>query len=55
MGRRLRTITRTIRRRSGEAKAEVLNLTGQTGELTRAATAGEPEPARGAPSHPAAA
>ena len=33
MGRRLRTITRTIRRRSGEAKAEVLNLTGQTGEL----------------------
>jgi len=33
MGRRLRTITRTIRRRSGEAKTEVLNLTGQTGEL----------------------
>ncbi len=33
MGRRLRTITRTIRRRSGEAKAEVLNLTGHSGEL----------------------
>jgi len=33
MGRRLRAISRTIRRRSGEAKAEVLNLTGQTGEL----------------------
>jgi len=33
MGRRLRTISRTIRRRTGEAKAEVLNLTGQTGEL----------------------
>lgn len=33
MGRRLRAITRTIRRRTGEAKAEVLNLTGQTGEL----------------------
>jgi len=33
MGRRLRGITRTIRRRSGEAKAEVLKLTAQTGEL----------------------
>ena len=33
MGRRLRAISRTIRRRSGEAKAEVLDLTGQTGEL----------------------
>lgn len=33
MGRRLRAITRTIRRRSGEAKAEVLDLTAQTGQL----------------------
>jgi len=33
MGRTLRAITRTIRRRSGEAKAEVLELTAQTGEL----------------------
>ena len=33
MGRRLRTITRTIRRRSGEAKAQVLELTAQTGQL----------------------
>jgi transposase, IS5 family len=33
MGRKLRTISRTIRRRSGEAKAEVLALTEQTGEL----------------------
>jgi len=33
MGRRLRAISRTIRRRSGEAKAEVLDLTAQTGEL----------------------
>ena len=33
MGRRLRSIGRTIRRRSGEAKAEVLKLTGETGEL----------------------
>jgi transposase, IS5 family len=33
MGVKLRTITRTIRRRSGEAKAEVLKLTGETGEL----------------------
>jgi transposase, IS5 family len=33
MGRKLRLLTRTIRRRSGEAKAEVLVLTEQTGEL----------------------
>ena len=33
MGRKLRGIARTIRRRSGEAKAEVLTLTKQTGEL----------------------
>jgi transposase, IS5 family len=33
MGRQLRAITRTVRRRSGEAKAEVLKLTAQTGEL----------------------
>jgi transposase, IS5 family len=33
MGHKLRTITRTVRRRSGEAKQEVLTLTGQTGEL----------------------
>jgi IS5 family transposase len=33
MGRRLRVIGRTIRRRSGEAKAEVLKLTADTGEL----------------------
>ena len=33
MGRKLRAITRTIRRRSGEAKAEVLKLTGETGEM----------------------
>ena len=33
IGRRLRGITRTIRRRSGEAKAEVLKLTAETGEL----------------------
>jgi IS5 family transposase len=33
MGRKLRAITRTIRRRSGEAKAEVLTLTAETGEL----------------------
>ena len=33
MGRTLRGITRTIRRRSGEAKAEVLKLTAKTGEL----------------------
>jgi IS5 family transposase len=33
MGRKLRAVTRTIRRRSGEAKTEVLQLTEQTGEL----------------------
>ena len=33
MGRKLRALTRTLRRRSGEAKAEVLALTEQTGEL----------------------
>jgi IS5 family transposase len=33
MGRRLRSIGRTIRRRCGEAKAEVLKLTGETGRL----------------------
>jgi transposase, IS5 family len=33
MGRKLRAITRTIRHRSGEAKAEVLKLTAQTGAL----------------------
>ena len=33
MGRKLRGIGRTIRRRSGEAKAEVLKLTQETGEL----------------------
>jgi len=33
MGRTLRAVTRTIRRRSGEAKAEVLKLTARTGEL----------------------
>jgi transposase, IS5 family len=33
MGRRLRSISRTIRRRSGAAKSQVLVLTAQTGEL----------------------
>ena len=33
VGRKLRALTRTIRRRSGEAKAEVLALTEQTGAL----------------------
>ena len=33
MGVKLRAISRTIRRRSGEAKAEVLKLTEETGEL----------------------
>jgi IS5 family transposase len=33
MGRRLRAVARTIRRRSGEAKSEVLALTKETGEL----------------------
>jgi IS5 family transposase len=35
MGRRLRSISRTTRRRTGEAKAEVLALTEQTGELLK--------------------
>jgi IS5 family transposase len=33
MGAKLRAVTRTIRRRTGEAKSEVLALTAQTGEL----------------------
>ena len=33
MGGKLRAVARTIRRRSGAAKGEVLKLTGQTGEL----------------------
>lgn len=33
VGKRLRAITRTLRRRTGEAKAEVLALTGETGKL----------------------
>ena len=33
MGRTLRALTRTIRRRSGEAKSEVLKLTAKTGKL----------------------
>ncbi len=33
MGRKLRSLTRTIRKRTGEAKREVLVLTEQTGEL----------------------
>lgn len=33
MGHTLRAVTRTIRRRSGEAKSEVLKLTAKTGEL----------------------
>jgi IS5 family transposase len=39
MGRTLRALTRTIRRRSGEAKAEVLKLTAQTGKLLEASIA----------------
>jgi transposase, IS5 family len=35
MGHKLRAISRTIRRRSGEAKSEVLALTAETGELLR--------------------
>ena len=35
MGQKLRLLTRTVRRRSGEAKAEVLALTEQTGELLK--------------------
>ena len=33
MGQKMRGIARTVRRRSGEAKSEVLDLTKQTGEL----------------------
>jgi IS5 family transposase len=33
MGHKLRAITRTVRRRSGEAKEEVLKLTAETGKL----------------------
>ena len=33
LGSRLRALTRTIRRRTGEAKSEVLRLTGETGKL----------------------
>ena len=33
MGRKLRAISRTLRRRSGEAKAEVVALTGEAGVL----------------------
>ena len=36
IGRRLRTLGRTARRRSGEAKAEVLRLTGESGRLLSA-------------------
>ena len=36
-GRRLRAIGRSLRRRTGEARAEVLALTGQTGTLLQAA------------------
>ncbi len=36
VGRRMRALTRTLRRRSGEAKAEVLELTKQTGGMLRA-------------------
>jgi transposase, IS5 family len=35
MGRKLRALTRSIRRRSGEAKTEVLKLTGETGTLLK--------------------
>jgi IS5 family transposase len=36
VGRRMRTIGRTLRRRTGEAKAQVLALTGETGTLLAA-------------------
>jgi transposase, IS5 family len=39
MGRTLRAVTRTIRRRSGEAKSEVLKLTERTGELLESSIA----------------
>jgi IS5 family transposase len=35
MGHKLRAMSRTIRRRSGEAEPEVVDLTAQTGELAR--------------------
>ena len=35
VGMRMRALTRTLRRRSGEAKAEVLELTKQTGQMLR--------------------
>ena len=35
VGRKMRALTRSIRRRSGEAKAEVLRLTGETGALLK--------------------
>ena len=35
MGRKLRALTRSIRRRSGEARTEVLKLTGETGTLLK--------------------
>jgi IS5 family transposase len=38
MGHKLRAITRTIRRRSGEAKEEVLKLTAETGKLLERST-----------------
>jgi transposase, IS5 family len=38
MGRKLRAISRTIRRRCGEAKVEVLKLTRETGELLERST-----------------
>lgn len=39
VGRRLRTMSRTLARRSGERKAEVLCLTGECGELLRRSVA----------------
>jgi IS5 family transposase len=39
MGLTLRAVTRTVRRRSGEAKSEVLKLTARTGELLEASIA----------------
>jgi hypothetical protein len=45
MGRTLRAVTRTIRRRSGEAKSEVLiclNLTAKTGKLLEKSIAERP-------------
>jgi IS5 family transposase len=39
MGRRLRAVSQTMRRRTGQAKTEVLELTRQTGELLEASVA----------------